>query len=127
MNYDSDFLDDEHDRFEEHHLKHSVLGIASLVIVIVAALFVALLIAVAGVIDAKTPGGMDEESPIAIILGITMLGGMGLDLLGLGLGIAGLCQRHGNKAWSIVGVVIGALVLLGFFAIVGVGLLTDTG
>ena len=69
------------------------------------------LLVTAGVLDAATPGGIDGNSPVAVLVGMRMFGGLLLDMLGIGLGIAGLCQSHRSKLFAVLGLTIGVVVL----------------
>jgi hypothetical protein len=82
--------------------KHSGLGIASFVIAIAMFVLEFVLIAVAGVLEVTTPGGIDEKSAAAILLGLGVLGGLFVDMFAIGLGIAGLCQRDVKKLIGVV-------------------------
>ena len=81
----------------------SKLGIASLLISIFTAigLFISTLIAAA--MEANTYGGIDEESAGAIILGLFIIGFCFLDLLAIGLGIAGIFQKMRSRITAIMG------------------------
>ncbi|MGU5664526.1 hypothetical protein [Aeromonas sanarellii] len=56
--------------------KHSGLGIASFITSIVSGLLIFLLIGVAGVMEASTPGGIDEESAGAGVMVISGVWGI---------------------------------------------------
>jgi hypothetical protein len=118
MHYDEDMIDDEPPR-----LKHSGLGIASFLIALGACLLELVIISAAGVLEATTPGGIDENSSVAVLLGLALFGGLFLDLFGIGLGIAALFQSHCNKLFAVLGVVLGSVVLLGVVTLVAVGVL----
>ncbi len=91
---------------------HSGLGIASFVIALAVGLLSLVVVVAAGILEAKTPEGMGENSPAAMLAGLAFCGGLLLDVLGIGLGIAGLCQRHRMKLFAVLGVVLGSIVLL---------------
>jgi hypothetical protein len=101
---------------------HSGLGIVSFVIAIAVGLFEFILVAIAGVLEVTTPGGIDENSPAAILLGLALVGGLLVNVLGIGLGIGGLCQRYRSKLFAVLGVVIGSVVLLGVLLLMIIGL-----
>ena len=67
-----------------------------------------LVIVIAGVIEASTPGGMDEESADAAMVGFAIFALMSAELVALGLGIAGLLQKERKKIFAIFGVVFSA-------------------
>jgi hypothetical protein len=102
--------------------KHSGFGIASFITSIVSGGLIFLLIVIAGFIEASTPGGMDEESVIAVIIGLFILAFLGAAFLGLGLGIAGLLQMQRKKVFAILGTIFSAAALLGTMFIIALGL-----
>lgn len=102
--------------------KHSGLGIASFIISMAVGILMLLLFAVAGVMETSTPGGIDESSVGAMLVGLFLIGFLFLDVIALGLGIAGLTQSHRNRIFAILGMVFASstmiitlfLMLLGF-------------
>lgn len=100
----------------------SGLGIASLILSIVSALAIFLLVVLAGVVESTTPGGMDENSAEAMLIGLLLFAFMGAALLGLGLGIGGLLQQNRAKTLAIVGTVVSAITLVGSVSIILLGL-----
>ena len=106
---------------EQRELKHSGLGIASFIISIVAALFIFILVVVAGVVETATPGGMDEDSAQAIIIGLFIIGTIFVDLVALGLGIAGLFIKERKKVFAILGTIFSAVTMLGTVALMIIG------
>lgn len=101
--------------------KHSGLGIASFIISLVAGLAILIAIVIAGIMEANTPGGIDENSPEAILLGLVLIGMMFLDLVALGLGIGALFQRDCKKIFAILGTIFSGVVVLGtaFLMVIG--------
>lgn len=101
--------------------KHSGLGISSFIISIVIGVLMFLLFVVAGVMETSTPGGIDEESAGAVVVGLFLLAFLLLDVLALGLGIAGLVQKDRKKIFPVLGVVFSATTMLTtvFFMIIG--------
>jgi len=110
------------DAYDHPVLTHSGLGIASFAIALAAGLLEFVLVIIAGILQSTTPGGIDENSPPAILLGLALIGGLMFDLLGIGLGIGGLCDHKRNKLFAIFGVVIGFAVLFGVLFLVALGL-----
>ena len=53
--------------------------------------------------EMSTPGGVNEESPVVIIVGVLLIFFVFLALFGLGLGIAGLCQSKRKKVFAVLG------------------------
>jgi hypothetical protein len=101
--------------------KQSGLGIASLVVAIAAGATAFALVVVAGMMEVSTPGGMDEESPQAILVGLGIFGVLGLNFLGLGLGVAGIVQPDRSRVVAILGLVLNALVILGLCGLMALG------
>lgn len=105
--------------------KHSGLGIASFIVSIVSGILTFLLVVVAGVIEASTPGGIDEESAGAIVLGLLLFAFLGMLLVGLGLGIAGLFQKERKKIFAILGTVFSSVIFLCTILIMLLGLAAE--
>lgn len=103
-------------------MKHSGLGIASLVTSIVSGILIFLTILVAGVIESSTPGGMDEQSPEAMAVGLFLFTFLGLALISFGLGIAGLFQKDRKKTTSVLGTVFSGVTVIGTVFILLLGL-----
>jgi hypothetical protein len=101
--------------------KHSGLGIASFVISILAGVAIFLLVAAAGVLEATTPGGMDEKAPAAILLGLGIIALVLLDLVALALGIAAFFQADRNKIFAILGTIFSAVMIVGTVALIAYG------
>ena len=103
------------------NLKHSGFGIASFAIGILSGLAEFAMVVIAGVMEASTPGGVNEEAPAVILLGLCLIGG-GLALLGIVLGIVGLVQANRSKIFAVLGLVFNALVILGVIGLMIVGI-----
>jgi len=101
---------------------HSALGVSSFVTSLVSAGLVLAMLVIAGVAEASSPGGMDEDSPIVVGLGCSVI----LFLLGstcaLGLGIGALFQQNRHKVFPILGIVISALTLFGTLLLMLIGI-----
>ena len=81
-------------------LKHSGLGIASFIVSIAAGVCIFFTFVIAGAIEATTPGGMNEESVTAIIIGLLLVIFLFATLVSLGLGIGGLFQKERKKIFA---------------------------
>ena len=92
--------------------KHSRLGIASFITSIVSGILIFIVIVIAGVIEESTPGGMDEESAGAAMVGFAAIALLSAELVALGLGIAGLLQKERKKIFAILGVVFSAVTFV---------------
>tara|TARA_B100000963_G_C22290272_1_gene521094 strand:+ start:207 stop:539 length:333 start_codon:yes stop_codon:yes gene_type:complete len=99
----------------------SNLGISSLLISLFTAIGLFIIFLIAGVLESNTYGGIDEESAGAIILGLFMLGFLFLDLLAVGLGIAGIFQRTRERVTAIIGTIISSATLIITISVIGIG------
>ena len=99
----------------------SKLGIASLLISIFTAIGLFIIFIIAGVLESNTYGGIDEESAGAIILGLLILGFGFLDLLAIGLGIAGIFQNIRSRITAIIGTIISSAILIITVSLIGIG------
>ena len=72
--------------------------------------------------ESNTYGGMDEESAGAIILGLLLFGFGFLDLLAIGLGIAGIFQKTRERITAIIGTIISSATLIVTVSIIGIGI-----
>jgi hypothetical protein len=104
---------------------HSGLGIASFVTSLACAILVLIMLAIAGVMEASTPGGLDEESPAAMGVGCGMFIFLLGSLVALGLGIGALFQQNRNKVFPILGVVLSGLTIFGTLLLMLVGLISE--
>ena len=100
----------------------SKLGIAALIISIFTAIGLFILFLIAGVMESNTNGGIDEESAGAIIVGLLIFGFSFLDLLALGLGIAGIFQKTRERITAIIGTIISSATLIITLSLIGIGL-----
>ena len=100
----------------------SKLGIASLLISIFTAVGLFIVFLVAGVMESNTYGGIDEESAGAIILGLFIFAFGFLDLLAIGLGIAGIFQKTRDRITAIIGTIISSATLIITLSLIGIGL-----
>lgn len=110
-----------HAGYESDAIKHSGFGVASFIISVAIGIFDFVVIAFAGLVEASEPGGMDEESVVAILIGLFILGGMAANMAGAGLGIAGLVQRDRKKVFAVLGLAFNAAIVFGviFLMILG--------
>ena len=100
----------------------SKLGIAALLISIFTAIGLFILCLIAGVMESNTYGGIDEESTGAVILGLFIFGFGILDLVALGLGIAGIFQKTRERITAIIGTIISSATLIITVSLIGIGL-----
>jgi hypothetical protein len=102
--------------------RHSGPGIASFVIALLVGVAVLILVVAAGVIEASTPGGMDEESPVVIAIGLGIFAAVFGALIGGVLGIVGVAQGDRRKTFAVLGLVLNGLVVVGLVFLVIIGL-----
>ncbi|ABO22167.1 hypothetical protein SHLO109777_16870 [Shewanella loihica] len=105
--------------------KHSGLGIAAFTLSIIATLLIFGIVTVAGVMEATTPGGIDETSPEAIVVGMLIFAFIGLALVALGLGIGGLVQKQRKKIFAILGTIFSSVAILATLALIAYGTTID--
>lgn len=112
---------------------HSRMGIASVVIAVLATLAIVVLIVVAGLLTASAFQGVNPEnvdpeqlqrdlqdSPAAVGLGLVGAGVLVsalLYLLGLALGVAGVVQRRRKRLFAVLGLVLNGLIVLALVAL----------
>lgn len=123
MYYDEPWSD-EPDRRSEHW-KHSGFGIASFVVALLTGLAMFLMLALAGYLEVTTPGGVDEESSEAMLVGLLILFCLLAALVGAALGIAGLVQARRQKMFAVLGLIFNVLIVLGVLGIMVIGLMVE--
>ncbi|MBO2680520.1 hypothetical protein I6M56_16940 [Shewanella algae] len=103
-------------------LKHSGLGIASFATSIFSGIALFITFIVAGALEATTPGGLDENSMEAILVGLMIIFMMLVSLVSLGLGIGGLVQKDRQKIFAILGTTFSGLIILGTVGLIALGM-----
>lgn len=101
--------------------KHSGIGIASFVISILAGILIFIVLGIAGSLEASTPGGMDENSTEAVMVGLAIIGLLFLNVLSVGLGIGGLLQKERKKIFAILGTVFSSFLILSVIGLMVLG------
>jgi Na+/H+-dicarboxylate symporter len=71
-----------------------------------------LLLVIAGVMENSIDGGVGADETIAAVIGLLYFLIIAILLIGLGLGIAGLCQKNRQKVFAILGVVFVVITLI---------------
>jgi hypothetical protein len=100
---------------------HSGFGVSSFAIAVTGFLAAFALFAVAAYMEASTEGGMPEDSPEAIVVGLMILALCFVFVLGIALGIAGVVQNSKRRVFGIIGLVCntGSLVLVVAMIVIG--------
>jgi len=101
----------------------SKLGLASFVLSVVAAGLTLSTVVVAGVMQASTRGGLDAKPTWAVVLGLAIFAFTALDLVALGLGIAGLVQKDRKKTFAALGTGLSAVTIFMTIALMVVGVM----
>jgi hypothetical protein len=107
-------------REDYDRIRHSGFGIVSLIISILVGVYSLCPLAVAGIVEVNTTGGMSRESWVVAVIGLFLILGLGMSLLGIELGIVGLIQRDRKKVSPVLGLVFNlaaAVVLVGIMVI----------
>lgn len=97
---------------EEKKIRHSGLGITSFVLAIINLLIFIAALVIGGIISTQNLSSFDETSPLAVVLGAIIILSFVLSLLGLGLGIAGVCSRNKKKIFAILGVIFNLVFII---------------
>ncbi|RAP75468.1 hypothetical protein [Paenibacillus montanisoli] len=114
----------------------SKLGIASFIIGLISIIcfIVAIILATSFIMDhnfansnslqQEIEANMQDIEAFAPIIGagLLIIGSMGASIVGLILGIVGACAKHKRKAFSIIGIVLNAMLPVGFFGLFLLGL-----
>lgn len=107
---------------QPQEMPHSGLGIASFAITLFAGVFMVMAIVLAGVMEATTPGGIDEESPATVIVGLSIMLLMLLQVVAFGLGIAGAFQKFRKKLFVILGIIFSGMAVIGTIGLIAIGI-----
>ena len=102
--------------------KHSGLGIASFITSVISIILLFAALAIGGAIEVTTPGGMDEDSTEAVLIGLGIIFVLLLALTSFGLGMAGIFQKDCKRIFAILGTVFSATIILATIALVLFGL-----
>jgi hypothetical protein len=121
---DDDFDDDDDDSSydEPESNPHSGLGIASFILSLISAVLMFICVVIAGVM-ASQPGGMNEQSAEAMLVGLAIIVFAFLSLVALGLGIGGLCQPDRKKIFAILGIIIAVASIAGVIFLMILGMM----
>ena len=80
------------------------------------------LFVIAGIMESTTPGGIDERSASAIIIGLLIIAMLTLDLVAVGLGAAGILQKERKRLFAVLGTIFASVTLACTILLMIVGL-----
>ena len=103
----------------------SRLGVASLILSVCSIVFIIILFIVAGVWEASAPGGVDENSPAAVILGLFLVAGLGSLLVSIGLGVAGIFQKQRLRICAFIGTALSSASFIAAASTIAIGMALD--
>jgi len=105
--------------------KHSGFGTASFILACVMTVCLVALVVAIGILATSTPGEVNGESPIAVALGLGILGTLAVEVFAVGLGVAGLLQRDRKKVFAVLGLIISSITVLGVLSLLVMGLVME--
>lgn len=103
-------------------LTHSGIGIASFIISIVVTIETFITFLLSGVLAVITPGGLNQDSASAVIIGFVIIFFLIISVVGIGLGIGGMLQKKSNKIFSLLGLIFNLLLVIGTLLVISSGL-----
>jgi len=101
--------------------KHSGVGIASFVLSVLSGVSLFALFGVAGYMELQSPGGMSEDDPTTMLLGVALIGAGMTQFLAFILGAVGLFQANRKKIFAILGTIFSLLAILTFGGLMVLG------
>ena len=104
-------------------LRFSGLGLSSLILSIVLGLSIFALVIYAGIMESNSPGGVQEDDPVLMIVGLGILLCMFGNLVGAVLGGVALCIKNRTKTLSVLGLVFNLLSLLAVLGLMIIGVM----
>lgn len=106
----------------EERRGHSLLGIFSFAISVLMGLALLVLVVVLGVLEASTPGGVDDNSVWVGLLGLAVILCLVANFVGFGLGVAGSVQARKKRIFAILGAIFNGLILFAVVVLILFGL-----
>jgi hypothetical protein len=103
-------------------LKHSGVGISAFVCGLVALVTTFITLGWAGMAHAQSGGaGIDEKSPLAVMIGLALFAEIFLGLIAVALGIGSLFQNR-KRVFGVLGLVLGVAQVAGTVGIIAFGM-----
>jgi hypothetical protein len=103
-------------------LKNSTLGLSAFGLAAFSAIAMFAVVVIAAVMESTTPGGMDENSASAVMVGLAMFFFIFLDLIAVVLGVIDVFQADRKKLFSTLAIIIAGLTILGIIGLILLGL-----
>ena len=104
-------------------MKHSGVGISAFVCGLVALVATLFTLGWAGVEHANSGGaGIDEKSPVAVMIGLALFAEIFLGLIAVALGLGSLFQSNRKKVFGIIGLALALTQVLGTVGIIAFGM-----
>jgi hypothetical protein len=103
--------------------EHSGLGIVSFAVSLATGAGAFLFVMIAGLAEASIPGGLPQDSPWMILLGLLIIGCMILNLAGIAVGIAAVLQKDRKRVFAVLGIVFNIVTLIGMLCLMLLGYL----
>ncbi len=106
----------------EPNIGHCGIGITSFILSIVSLIAIVVMIGIAGYMAATTPGGMDEQAPEVILLGLIVIFIGLVVFISLVLSIVSVVRKDRKKLFGILGLVFSLFTVLVVGGIMVLGL-----
>jgi|WetSurMetagenome_2_1015567.scaffolds.fasta_scaffold233168_2 hypothetical protein len=107
---------------------NSGLGVASFVISLAVAFLALLLFVILVFVELSNPGVVSgKDSPATLALGSVFVLLAFADLVALGLGIGGACQKNRKTTLAILGIIFSSIAIFGVMVLAIIGLAIDAG
>ena len=98
------------------------MGIAAFALSISVGILIFAVFVYAGYTEVTAPGGVAEHEGTSLLIGLSVIALLGIDLVAVGLGIAGLVQQNRKKAFSVMGLVFSASTIIGTILLILIGI-----
>ena len=102
------------------------LGITSFVLSILNFVLMFIMVGIAGYLQATTPGGLNEKSPQAILIGLFIILVFVLAVVSIILGVVSMFRKNRNKLFGALGLVFNLVTILIVGGLMALGLAMRT-
>jgi hypothetical protein len=103
---------------------HSRVGIVSLVIAVLSGIGMCCMMTFAA--TQANNAEMTEDSPMAIALGLMLLGDIFFALVGIGFGVAGFFAQERKKLFPVLGTILNTVTVVAIVFVIILGLMMPT-